>query len=146
MAEDEPAGERDAGVLDRPHRRYRRRQIAFGIARTPPVDMSFDPLGPERRVAPVLRRPLGHHVGVRLEEQGLARMVAFPSRPDVRTPRCYLLRTNLETLALEVVRDKAGYPLLVPPGLLGTVDARDTDAFLRKARHLLAVHPAPPCF
>src|SRR5215211_3241542 len=146
MAENDLARKRHSRVPDRRHRHNRRSQVPLRVARASTVDALPDPLTPERWMAPVLRPSLGHHVGVRLEEQGLPRPLALPDRPDVRTPRRDLLRMDLETFALEVVRDEPGDAIFVASGFLGTVDARDADELLSEARQLLAVDPSPHRF
>src|SRR5215207_2906055 len=110
-------------------------------ARLPLV--SHDPLGCERRVLPVSSPPLGHDVCVRLEEQRLPRPSPLPHRPDVRAAWRGLLHVDLEARTLKVVRNKAGYSLLVASGLSRTIDARDADEFLHQVRQILAVDTAP---
>src|SRR5215211_2314936 len=143
MAENDPAGKRHSRVLDRTHRHDRRSQVPLRVARAPPVDEIPYPLCLERRMPPVLRPPLGHHVGVRLEEQGLPRPLALPHRPDVRTSRRGLLNVNLEALAREAVSYEARDAIFVAIGFLGTVDARDADELPGEARQLLAVDSVP---
>src|SRR5215207_2461201 len=146
MAEDEIAGKRYARVLDRAHRHHGSRQIPLGVARTPSVDASPDPLGCERRVAPVLFPSLRNHVGVRLEEQGLPRTVALPDGPDVRTPGRHLVYMDLEALAPEKVGDEPSGAFLIPILFLGTVDTSDADEILGEARQLFLVDPGPHRF
>src|SRR5215212_1884102 len=139
MAKDEFAAQWYSRVFDRLDGNNRRRQVPLRIARPPPVDAFPYLLGPERRMLPVRGPSLGHHVSVRLEEQGLAGPLTLPHRPHVRTPRRYLLCADFEALALEVVNEKAGDMGLVAVVFLETVDARDADELLHQARQLFAV-------
>ena len=86
------------------------------------------------------RPPLGHHVCVRLEEQGLAGPASLPHRPHVRASRRDLLRADLEAFVFQVVNEEPGDAGLVAVRFLGTVDARDAHELLREARQLLAVY------
>src|SRR5215217_918989 len=139
VAEDEFARKRYTRVFDRLDGYDGRRQVPLRVARPPPVDAVPDPLGPERRMLPVPRPPLGHHVGVRLEEQSLPRPLPLPDRPHVRAPRRDLLRADLEPFALEVINEKAGDTSLVAISLLGTIYARDADELLYQAQKVLVV-------
>src|SRR5215218_2963936 len=78
VAEDEFARERNIRVLDRLDGHDRRRQVPLRVAGPPPVETVPDQLGPERRMLPVPSPPLGNHVGVRFEEQSLARPLPLP--------------------------------------------------------------------
>ena len=143
MTEDQTPGKRHAGVFDSPRRHDRRRQVPLRIAGPAAVDASPGPLRRERRVLPVLRRPLRHHVRVRLKEKGPARTIALPHGPDVRPSRRDLLGLHLEAGLLQILRHEPGGTLLVAGGIFRTVDAREADQLLRQTDELLAVDKVP---
>src|SRR5215210_4723416 len=136
MTEYQPAGERDTRA---PYRGHGRSQVPLGVARPTPVDTVSSSLGVERRVIPVLRAALRHHVRVRLEEQGLPRPVALPHGTHVRTSRDDFFDPHLEARVLQMVRDESGDARLVPVLLFRTVDARDADEFARQVHEFPAV-------
>ena len=139
MTEYQPARERDTRVPDRGHRNHCRRQVPLGVARPAPVDTPSISLGPERRVVPVLRASLRHHVRVRLEEQSLPRPVALPHRPHVRTARRNVFDPYPEAAPLQIIGDEPRNMRLVAISHFGTVDARDADEVPRQANEFLAV-------
>src|SRR5215210_4705673 len=139
MTEYQAAWERDTGVPDRRHGNHGRSQVSLGIACPASVDMSTISLGPERRMFPVLRAALRHHVRVRLEEQGLPRPVALPHGAHVGPSRDDFFDPHLEARVLQMVRDESGDALLVPVLLFRAVDARDADEFARQVHEFPAV-------
>src|SRR5215203_5397229 len=140
MTEYQPARERDTRAPYCGYGDHGRSQVSLGVARSTPVDTASISVCIERRVVPVLRASLRHHVSVRLEEQGLPRPLALPHGPHVLTARRNFFRFHPEPGSFEVISHKSRDACLVPILLFGPVDAGDTDEFLRQANEFLPLY------
>src|ERR671910_3767055 len=90
---------------------------------------------------PFLRAPLRHHVGVRLEEQGLPRTVALPYGPDVGPARGYFFGPHFEADVSQIVRNEPGSTTFVSILSVRAVDAGDAHEVCRQTHEFLAVDP-----
>src|SRR5215212_3020981 len=140
MTEYQPAREWDTRAPYGGHGDHGRSQVSLGVTRSTPVDTAPISLGVERRVVPVLRASLRHHVRVRLEEEGLPRPLALPHGPHVRTARRNLFRPHREPCTFQVVSHKPRDVFLIRLRLFGPVDAGDTDEFPRQANEFFTLY------